>query len=86
MWAAQALAHQAGRVAGEVRGEVSENLKMATHWATRSLRRRAAGEHVLTNAELARLFGSEWGLGVSEQGELELALDEAEREMREAAA
>ena len=38
---------------------------------------------MLTNAELARLFGSEWGLGIPEQGELELALGRAEREMRE---
>ena len=47
---------------------------MALAWALRSLRRRRAGEHTLSEAEIADLFGSEWGLDWNERRRLEAML------------
>jgi len=62
---------------------MSTHLEMATQWAMRSLRRRAAGEHLLSISEIARLFGGEWMLSESDMKLLKRRLEEVDRRHRE---
>jgi hypothetical protein len=60
---------------------MASHLDRATYRTLHSLRRRAAGEHVIETERLVVAFGSEWGLGPFDMQRLRLLVLKYETEM-----
>ena len=58
------------------------HLTYATEGAIRTLRRRAAGEHILTNVEIVHMHASEWGLKSLEVTQLRRDLQVEDERLR----